>query len=138
MDLIIKREKVVKAAAPWSQLAPFGALRLHINEEDACQLTQAEWDHHMSKTCEAQEVDTTKALLASPGTPLTEIRLTDLRRALLRQRNFKAHPQDTLPPEIWKNLARFYPDFLRIMDNTTLAVITKTRTAPTLWSLSPI
>ena len=105
---------------------------------DACQLTQADWDQYMSKTFEAQKVDTPKALLAPPGPPLTKIRLTDLRRALLRQRNFKAHPQDTLPPEIWKIVARFYPDFLKIMDQTTLAVIRKTRTAPTLWSLSPI
>ena len=85
-----------------------------------------------------KKVDTPKALLASPGPPLTKIRLTDLRRALLRQRNFKAHPQDTLPPEIWKILARFYPDFLKIMDKTTLAAIRRTRTAPTLWSLSPM
>ena len=47
----------------------------------------------------------------------------DLRRALLRQRNFKAHPQDTLTPETWKVLARLYPSFLKMMDNTTLEVI---------------
>ena len=61
-----------------------------------------------------------------------------MRRALLRQRNFKPHPQDTLPPEIWKMFTRFYPDFLKTMDRTTLAAIRKTRTAPTLWSISPI
>ena len=33
MDLIIKREEVVKAAAPWVQLAPLGALCFYINEE---------------------------------------------------------------------------------------------------------
>ena len=33
MDLIIKREEVVKAAAPWVQPAPLGALCLYINEE---------------------------------------------------------------------------------------------------------
>ena len=49
---------------------------------------------------EAQKVDTTKTLLATPGPPLAKIRMTDLRRALLRQRTFKAHPQDTLPPEL--------------------------------------
>ena len=86
----------------------------------------------MSNTFEAQKVDTPQALLAPPGPPLTKIRLTDLRCALLRQRNFRAHPQDTLPPEIWKMLARFYPDFLKILDRTTLAAIRKTRTAPTL------
>ena len=98
---------------------------------DACRLTQADWDHYMSNTCEAQKVDTPQALLAPPGPPLTKIRLTDLRRALLRQRNFNSHPQDTLPPEIWKMLARFYSDFLKIMDRTTLAAIRKARTAPT-------
>ena len=105
---------------------------------DACRLTQSDWDHYMGATFEAQKVDTPKAHLAPPGPALTKIRLADLRRALLRQRNFKAHPQDTLPPEIWKTLARFYPGFLKTMDDTTLAVIRKTRTAPTLWSLSPI
>ena len=100
--------------------------------------TQADWDHHTSNTLEAQKVDTPKALLASPGPPFRKIRLTDLRRTLLRQRNFKAHTEDTLPPEIWKILARFYTDFLKITDNTTLAVIRRTRTAPTPWSLSPI
>ena len=99
---------------------------------DACRLTQADWDHYMSNTFEAQKVDSPQALLAPLGPPLTKIRLTDFRRALLRQRNFKAHPRDTLPPEIWKILARFYPDFLKIMDRTTLAAIRKTRTAPTL------
>ena len=39
---------------------------------------------------------------------------------------------------MWKILARFYPRLLKTMDDTTLAVIRKTRTAPTLWSLSPI
>ena len=92
----------------------------------------------MGVTFDAQKVDTPKALLAPPGPPLAKIRLTDLRRTLLRQRNFKAHPRDTLPPEVWKNLARFYPGFLKMMDDTTLAVIRKTRTAPTFWSLSPI
>ena len=92
----------------------------------------------MGITFEAQKDDTPQALLAPPGPPLTKIRLTDLRRALPRQRNFKTHPQDTLPPEKGKNLARFYPDFLKMMDRTTLAAIRKTRTAPTLWSLSPI
>ena len=33
MDLIIKREEVVKAAAPWVQPAPLGAVCLYINEE---------------------------------------------------------------------------------------------------------
>ena len=47
--------------------------------------------------------------------------MTDLRRARLRQRNFKAHPQDTLLPEVWKNLARFLPGFLKTMDDATLA-----------------
>ena len=47
----------------------------------------------------------------------------DLRRALLRQRCFKAHPRDTLTPEIWKVLARLYPSFLKMMANTTLEVI---------------
>ena len=47
----------------------------------------------------------------------------DLRRALLRQRYFKAHPRDTLTPEIWEVLARFYPSSLKMMDNTTLEVI---------------
>ena len=36
---------------------------------------------------------------------------------------FKAHPRDTLTPEIWEVLARFYPSFLKMMDNTTLEVI---------------
>ena len=92
----------------------------------------------MRATFDAQKVDTSKAFLAPPGPPLAKIRLTDLRRALLRQRNFKAHPQDTLPPEVWKILARFYPGFLKIINDTTLTVIRKTHTAPTLWSLSPI
>ena len=145
MDLIIRREEVVKAAAPWLQPAPLGALCFYINEEgsqlgqtmalhrrkhisacflawalmrslrkltnqirrscdqdkqthiaelaenmnqaeefndyktvwqrardiagtalgprgrffappDACQLTQADWDHYMTKTFEAQKV----------------------------------------------------------------------------------
>ena len=76
---------------------------------DACRLTQPDWDHYMEATFEAQKVDTPKAHLAPPGPPLTKIRLPYLRRALLRQRNFKAHHQDTLAPEIWKILARFYP-----------------------------
>ena len=105
---------------------------------DACRLTQSDWDHHMGATFDAQKVDTPKALLAPPGPPLAKTRLTDLRRTLLRQHNFKALPQDTLPPEVWKILARFYPGFLKMMDDTTLAVIRKTRTAPTFWSLSPI
>ena len=33
MDLIIKREEVVKAAAPWVQPAPLGALCFYFNEE---------------------------------------------------------------------------------------------------------
>ena len=194
MDLITKREEVVKAAAPWelsvsitqtqAHLCMFPGLgsfpqKAHKSNQtwlrsrqtsahcwtcrkhesggssrhcghgfgprgrffvhpDACRLTQADWDHYMSNTSEAQKVDTPQALLAPPGPPLTKVRLTDLRRALLRQRNFKAHPQDTLPPEILKILAWFYPDFLKIMDRTTLAAIRKTRAAPTLWSLSLI
>ena len=33
MDLIIKRKEAVKAAAPWMQPAPLGALCFYINEE---------------------------------------------------------------------------------------------------------
>ena len=57
---------------------------------DACRLTRSDWDHYMGATFEAQKVDTPKAHVAPPGSPLTKIRLADLRRALLRQRNFNA------------------------------------------------
>ena len=70
-----------------------------------------------------KRADTPKAHLAPPGPPLARKRLMDLRRALLRQRYFQAHPQDTLTPEIRKVLARLYPSFLKMMDNTTLKVI---------------
>ena len=36
---------------------------------------------------------------------------------------FKAHPQDILTTEIWKVLARLYPRFLKMMNNTTFEVI---------------
>ena len=64
----------------------------------------------------------------------------DLRRALLRQRYFKAHPRDTLTPEIWKVLARLYPSFLKMMDNTTLEVINAlvSLSLSSPFSLSPI
>ena len=72
----------------------------------------------MATTFEAQKVDTPGKLT---WRHVTKIRLADLRRALLQQRNFKAHPQDTLPPEIWKILAIFSAGFLKVMDDTTLA-----------------
>ena len=97
---------------------------------DACRLTQADWDHNMGRTFEARKVDTPKPHLVPPGPPLTKIRLTDLRRVVFRQRNFKAHPQDTLPPEMWKILARFDPGFLKTVDDTTQLLLSSQEHAP--------
>ena len=83
----------------------------------------------MGTTFEARKGATPKAHSAPPEPPLTKIRLTDLRLAFVRQRNSKGHPQDSRPPEVLKILARFYPRFLKTLDNKTLAAIKRTRTA---------